>query len=194
MQVKSDKEYVERLKMGDLSAFDALFHKYSEMLYAFALSITRNQYAAEDITQLVFMKVWEKRAQIKEHLSFKSFLFSVAYHETISLLRKEKSEKRRINEYLHFSISQTNETEQSVEFKNIQDIANQVIDQMPEKRKSIFRLSRDQGYTNKEISEKLNISIKTVENQMTSALSSLRQKLGKQDIMEILYFFLILHP
>lgn len=194
MQVKSDKEYVERLKMGDLSAFDALFHKYSEMLYAFALSITRNQYAAEDITQLVFMKVWEKRAQIKEHLSFKSFLFSVAYHETISLLRKEKSEKRRINEYLHFSISQTNETEQSVEFKNIQDIANQVIDQMPEKRKSIFRLSRDQGYTNKEISEKLNISIKTVENQMTSALSSLRQKLGRQDIMEILYFFLILHP
>lgn len=194
MQVKSDNEYAERLKMGDFSAFDALFHKYSEMLYAFALSITRDQFAAEDITQLVFLKVWEKRAQIKEHLSFKSYLFSVAYHETISMLRKEKSEKRRINEYLHFSQSQTNETEQFVEFKSIEGIANQLIDQMPEKRKEIFRLSRDQGYTNKEISEKLNISIKTVENQMTSALNFMRQKLGRQDILEILHYFLILHP
>ncbi|MBC8005911.1 MAG: RNA polymerase sigma-70 factor [Verrucomicrobia bacterium] len=194
MQVKSDNEYVERLKLGDFSAFDALFHKYSEMLYAFALSITRDRFAAEDITQLVFLKVWEKRALIKEHLSFKSFLFSVAYNETISFLRKEKSEKRRINEYVHYSISLTNETEQFVEFKNIEGLANQVIDQMPEKRKEIFKLSRDQGYTNKEISEKLNISIKTVENQMTSALNSLRQKLKRQDIMEILYYLMILQP
>lgn len=194
MEVRSDNEYVERLKSDDFSAFDALFHKYSEMLYAFALSITRDRFAAEDITQLVFLKVWEKRALIKEHLSFKSFLFSVAYNETISFLRKEKSEKRRINEYVHNSISLTNETELFVEFKNIEGIANRLIEEMPEKRKKIFRLSREQGYSNKEISEKLNISVKTVENQMTLALKSLREKLGRHEIIGLLFYYLIFYP
>ncbi|HET6557895.1 MAG TPA: RNA polymerase sigma-70 factor [Prolixibacteraceae bacterium] len=193
MQGKSDNEYVECLKKGDFYAFDALFYKYSEALYAFALSITRNKFAAEDITQLVFLKVWEKRALINERLSFKSFLFSVAYHETISWLRKEKSEQRRINEFVQNSVSQTNETEYSVEYKNIEGLANKIIEEMPEKRREIYILSREQGYTNKEISEKLNISVKTVENQMTSALKSLREQMGKQDIIGVSLYFMIFH-
>jgi len=92
MKVKDDKEYVECLKNDDFSAFDALFHKYSESLYAFALSITRDSFAAEEITQLVFLKVWEKRGQINEHLSFKSFVFSVAYNEAYHWHLKDKSE------------------------------------------------------------------------------------------------------
>jgi len=193
MQVKDDKEYVECLKKDDFIAFDALFHKYSASLYAFALSITRDSFAAEEITQLVFLKVWEKRGQINEHLSFKSFVFSVAYHETISWLRKEKSEKIRIGEFVRISGFQTSETEQTVEFRNIEGLANELIQEMPEKRKEIFILSREQGFSNKEIAEKLGISIKTVENQMTSALKYLREKLGKHDILGLLFYFLTFH-
>jgi len=193
MVVKDDKEYVESLKRDDFVAFDALFHKYSANLYAFALSITRDSFAAEEIAQLVFLNVWEKRGQIKEHLSFKSFLFSIAYHETISWLRKEKSEKMKIGEFVRISGFQTNETEQTVEFRNIEGLANQLIQEMPEKRKEIFRLSREQGFSNKEIAEKLGISIKTVENQMTSALKYLREKLGKHDILGLLFYFLMFY-
>jgi len=181
------------LKKDDFSAFDALFHKYSASLYAFALSITRDSFAAEEVTQLVFLKVWEKREQIKEHLSFKSFLFSVAYHETISWLRKEKSEKTRIGEFVRMSGFQTSETEHTVEFRNIEGLANQLIQEMPEKRKEIFILSREQGFSNKEIAEQLGISIKTVENQMTSALKYLREKLGRHDILGLLFYFLMFH-
>jgi RNA polymerase sigma-70 factor, ECF subfamily len=130
-----DKEYVQSLKRDDLSAFDTLFKKYSENLYAFALSITKEPYIAEEITQLVFIKIWEKRDLIDEHYSFKSFVFSVAYHETISWLRKEKSEKVCIGEFARISGLQTNETEQMVEFRNMEGIANQLIQEMPEKRK-----------------------------------------------------------
>ena len=193
MQIKDDKEYVECLKKDDFIAFDALFHKYSASLYAFALSITRDSFAAEEVTQLVFLKVWEKREQIKEHLSFKSFLFSVAYHETISWLRKEKSERMRIDEFVKIAGFETNETEQVVEFHNIEGLANQLIQEMPEKRKEIFKLSREQGFSNKEIAGKLGISIKTVENQMTSALKYLREKLGKHDILGLLFYFLMFH-
>jgi len=193
MQVIGDKEYVECLKKDDFIAFDALFHKYSPSLYAFALSIAHDSFAAEEITQLVFLKVWEKRGQINEHLSFKSFLFSVAYHETISWLRKEKSEKTRISEFVRMSGFQSSETEQMVEFRNIEELANQLIEEMPEKRKEIFKLSREQGFSNKEIAEQLGISIKTVENQMTSALKYLREKLGRHDILGLLFYFLMFH-
>ena len=191
MQLKGDKEYVECLRKDDLIAFDALFHKYSASLYAFALSITHDFFAAEEITQLVFLKVWEKRGQIKEYLSFKSFLFSVTYHETISWLRKEKSEKMRIDKFVRRSGFQTNETEQTVEYRNIEGLANQLICEMPEKRKEIFILSREQGFSNKEIAEKLGISIKTVENQMTSALKYLREKLGRHDILGLSFYLLM---
>lgn len=193
MQVKGDREYVECLKRDDFSAFDALFHKYSASLYAFALSITRDSFASEEITQLVFLKVWEKRELINEHLSFKSFLFSVAYNETISWLRMEKSQKNRISEFVSRARFQTNETEYAVEFRNIKDLAIQLIEEMPLKRKEIFRLSREQGFSNKEIAEQLGISIKTVENQMTSALKYLREKLGKHDILGLLFYFLMFH-
>lgn len=191
MQYKEDKEYVECLKRDDFFAFDALFHKYSESLYAFALSITRETFAAEEITQLVFLKVWEKRAQINEHLSFKSFLFSVAYNETISWIRKEKSQKRRIGEFLHTTSFSSNETEYSIEFRNIEVLANQLIAELPEKRKEIFILSREQGFSNKEIAERLGISVKTVENQMTSALKYLRLKLEEHQIIGILFYFIM---
>lgn len=193
MEAKTDQEYVECLKKDEFAAFDALFHKYSEKLYAFALSITHDTFAAEEITQLVFIKIWEKRNLINEHLSFKSFLFSIAYHETISWIRKEKSERNRINEFIQISRFHTNETDQTVDFKNIEEIANQLIEEMPEKRKAIFRLSRELGYSNKEIADKLEISIKTVENQMTSALKYMREKLGKNDIIGLLFYFLVFH-
>ena len=193
MKVKEDKVYVEHLKQNDLHSFDALFYKYSTKLYAFALSITRNPFAAEEITQLVFLKIWEKRVTIDEHLSFKSFLFSIAYNETISWLRKEKSEKRRIDKFVHSSGFSTNETEQTIEYRNIEGLANQLIESMPEKRKEIFKLSREQGLSNKEIAEKLEISVKTVENQMTSALKFLREKIGKDDMLGLLFFFITYH-
>jgi RNA polymerase sigma-70 factor (ECF subfamily) len=193
MQLNDDTEYVECLKKDDFVAFDALFRKYSGSLYAFTLSITRNSFAAEEITQLVFLRVWEKRAKINEHLSFKSFLFSVAYNETISWLRMEKSQKRRISEFVNLKGFESNETEQTVEFRDIEGIANQLVQEMPEKRKEIFRLSREQGFSNKEIAEKLSISVKTVENQITSALKYLREKLYKHDILGLLFYFLIFH-
>lgn len=193
MQGKTDADYIQCLKKDDFTAFDVLFHKYAQSLYAFALSITRDTFAAEDITQLVFLKVWENRFRINEFLSFKSFLFSVAYRETISWLRKENSEKRRVDGYAQLVGSLTNETEWSVEFSSMELIANRLIEEMPEKRREIFRLSREHGYSNKEIADMLNISVKTVENQMTSALKYLREKLGRHDILGLLFYFISLH-
>lgn len=193
MLINVDKEYIVKLKSGDITAFDTLFEKYSESIYAFALSITKVPYIAEEITQLVFLKIWEKRLRIDEHQSFKSFIFSIAYNQTISWLRKEKSEKRKINSFVNTSSFSSNETEYKIEFNNINSLANQIIEKFPEKRKYIFKLSREQGLTNKEIAKNLGISVKTVENQMTMALRTLREKLEKNKILGLLFYYIMFH-
>lgn len=193
MQANDDKVNVESLRQGNFAAFDALFKRYSEHVFAFSLSITEDKFAAEEITQLVFIKVWEKRSRIREHLSFKSFLFSVTYFETISWLRKEKSQDRRIAGFGALVTDETRETELAVEFKDLENHAGQLIENLPERRRMIFKLSREQGYTNREIAEKLGISPKTVENQMTEALKYLREKLSEYQILGLLFYFLFLH-
>ena len=188
-----DREYVEALKKDDLSAFDVLFKKYSESLYAFALSISREPYIAEEVTQLVFMKIWEKRSKIEADLPFKSYIFSIAYSETISWIRKINSEDRKKENFRGEIPLISNETSFTIEFNNINSLANQMIECLPEKRKEIFKLSREQGYSNKEIAAMLDISVKTIENQMTSALKTLREKLGKYDILGAFFYFIMFH-
>lgn len=186
MKADKDEKYVEGLKLNDYHAFDFLFHKYSESLYSFVLGITRDSFAAEEVTQIVFIKVWQNKSQIKEYYSFKSFLFSITYHETISWLRKEKSEKRRIGELVKKRGLYSDETEHTIEFRNLEEVANKLIEEMPPKRREIFKLSRESGYSNKEIAEILGISVKTVEGQMTSAIKYLRIKIGENEIFSFL--------
>lgn len=187
MQLFEDKEHVVSMKEGNFLAFNFLFHKYSSSLYAFVLSITRNTFYAEEITHIVFIKVWEKRAAIQEDFSFKSFLFSIAYNETISWLRKEKSEKRRINGYANKSETWNHETGHAVEYSDLDGLISKLIEGMPEKRRKVYRLSRNQGLTNKQIAQNLKISIKTVENQMTLALRYLKEALLKYDVLLVIW-------
>lgn len=191
--MEEDKRYVEALKNGDHEAFDVLFRKYTERVYAFILGITRQQFASEEITQIVFLKVWENRLRIDEHFSFKSFLFSVTYHEIISWLRKEKSEQRKIRNFVSSVNYLSKETEVKIEFRDMVDLTNQLIESFPEKRREIFKLSREHGLSNKEIAQELNISVKTVEGHMTVALKILREKIGKISFSGYLFIFFSEH-
>ena len=168
-----------------------MFKKYAENIFAFILSITKDAFTAEEISQTVFLKVWEKRMLIEDHFSFKSFLFRVTYNETISHLRKVKAEKKRIDTFTSSKLYLSNETEYLVEFRNLESIASQIIENLPEKRKQIFKLSREQGLTNKEIAGYLHLSVKTVENQMSSALKTLKNKLRADGPFGLLFYFVM---
>lgn len=188
--MEADQEYINRLKGDDYASFDMLFKKYVQSIYAFVLSITKNASFTEEITQSVFVKVWEKRTQIEEHYSFKAFLFRVTYHETISFLRKERATKKREGTYSMIRPSLSNETEYQVELWSIESAINEIVDNFPAKRKQIFKMSREQGLTNKEIADRLDISVRTVENQMNSALKVLRKKLGPDHLIGFLFIYI----
>jgi len=185
--LKRVEQYVRALKEGDYAAFDALYHLYAENLFAFVISIAKDRYIAEEITQVVFIKVWEKRCEVKEHYSFKSWLFAITFNETVSYLRKVSAENTKIRKSRRIRDKISNETEYEIEFRNLESHTRKIIESLPEKRKQVFKMSREQGLSNQEISRDLGISVKTVENQMNSALKQIKKELGRRKILSIFF-------
>lgn len=188
----TDRLLVESLKKGDLFAFDQLFTKYSQKLYYFAKSYLDSKEDAEGLVQDVFLKIWEKRRELKEHLSFNAYLYTVTFNAIRKYFRKKTREKKYLDNYLENFDGTHNETAMDIEYNNLRELADKAIEKLPEKRKMVFLLSRHEGLNNEEIANRLQISKNTVENQMTQALKFLREKLGKETILSILFYYLFI--
>lgn len=167
---------VDSLKNGDDKAYDHLMEIYHHKLSVYAYSLIKNVYVAEDIVQNVFVKIWENRKRLKSNLSIKSFLYKSVYNEFIDQYRKNQSLVTLEKMYFDALTSVVLEVDsESIDRKII--IINEEIQKLPPKCKEVFILSKKEGLTNIEIAEHLEISIKTVEAQITKAFSILRSNL-----------------
>ena len=181
-ETNADYKLVKSLKKGDLYAFDKLFSKYSKKLFYFAKGYLGSKEDAEGLVQEVFLLVWNKRKELKEHLSFNAFLYTVTYNCIRKYFRKKGREKKYLDKFLEDYDGKHNKLVTDIEYNNLLELANKAIEKLPEKRKLIFQLSRHKGLSNKEIAERLDISKKTVENQIHSALKFLREQFGKETL------------
>ena len=188
----ADYKLVKSLKKGDLFAFDQLFSKYSKKLYYFAKGYLGSKEDAEGLIQEVFLLVWDKRKELKEHLSFNAFLYTVTYNAIRKYFRKKARAKKYLDKFLEDYDGKHNKTIADIEYNNLQELANKAIEKLPEKRKLIFQLSRHKGLTNMEIARKLNISKKTVENQIHTALIFLREQFGKEILFTPFFYWLFI--
>jgi len=188
----ADYKLVKSLKKGDLFAFDQLFSKYSKKLYYFAKGYLGSKEDTEGLVQEVFLLVWDKRKELKEHLSFNAFLYTVTYNAIRKYFRKKARAKKYLDKFLEDYDGKHNKTIADIEYNNLQELANKAIEKLPEKRKLIFQLSRHKGLTNMEIARKLNISKKTVENQIHSALKFLREQFAKGTLLTLLFYYLFI--
>ena len=188
-----DSETIKQFKADDMSAFDIIYRKYSKKLYRFAYSIIKVKPDAEGIVHEVFIKVWENRNRIDEYLSFESYLFTITYNTTISFIRKRVKE----NKYIEYLKSIQNPSIQSkiipeIEYKELKDKSEKIIGLLPSRQKQIYKLSREEGLTYKEIAAKLTISVNTVETHMERALKSIREKLGDVSIVLLILYYLFI--
>ena len=188
----ADYELVKSLKKGDLFAFDQLFSKYSKKLYYFAKGYLGSKEDAEGLVQEVFLMVWNKRKELKEHLSFNAFLYTVTYNAIRKYFRKKARAKKYLDKFLEDYDGKYNKTVTDIEYNNLLELANKAIEELPEKRKLIFQLSRHKGLSNMEIAKRLDISKKTVENQIHSALKFLREQFGKETLFTLLFYYLFI--
>ncbi|GBF21660.1 MULTISPECIES: RNA polymerase sigma factor [Arenibacter] len=166
----------ERLISGDCKAYDFLMDTYYQSLCAYAQSLCHDHALAEDIVQNVFVKIWVKRKKINPDFSIKSYLYKSVYNEFISQYRKTKPVLYLEKKYFE-AIDVVAEIEPE-ELEGLIKLMNAEIDNLPSKCKEIFLMNKKEGLTHTEISEYLNISIKTVEGHITRAFKILTEKLG----------------
>jgi len=171
--------------------FDAIYRKYSRRVFQFAVSILKTQDDAEEIVQEVFLRIWEKRKDIQEHLSFKSYLFTITYNTSISLIRKRIRETRYVNSIHSIQVPPDLHTPSSdMEYLELKKKVEETIEKLPDRQRQTYLMSRKEGLSYREIADKLGVSVNTVENHMVKALRFLREKLGKNSLMMLLFFYL----
>jgi len=179
-------DLIRKLKKGDLLSFDELYLKYYKKVYLFARGILKSHEDAENLVQDVFIKIWEKHQDLDENQSFESFLFTVTYNASISLLRKKLSEKNFLEEWFRRQQKEKQISDES----DHQDLINttlHLIEKLPVRRRQVFLLSREEGLTYSEISRKLGISVNTVENHIAASLKFLRRHF--EDALVVTLFF-----
>ncbi|MDG1942005.1 MAG: RNA polymerase sigma factor [Flavobacteriaceae bacterium] len=168
------KYFIEKLQEGDEEAFKELVEKYSDALFGYALSLSGNHHTANDLIQEVFISTFEFRKKLNHKYSIESFLYKSTYNKFIDLYYKNKS-RSKLHEQYYLILNQLlikSEDNSLILIKMSREIEN-----LPKKIKEIFVLSKTNGYTNLEISKTLNISIKTVESNITKGYKILRKKL-----------------
>ncbi len=167
-------------------AVDQLFNDYYRDLCHKAFRILNNKEIAEDIVQDVFFKLWESRKKINIKISLKAYLNRMVFNESISYLRKNKA---LIDFSDELEVEDTSAIpDELIEQKDLKKIIDSAINKLPPACKTIFLLSRIDELSYKQISEKLDISIKTVENQMGKALKILRQSIKYDFVLFAIYF------
>ncbi|MCZ4243186.1 RNA polymerase sigma factor [Pedobacter punctiformis] len=178
-------EQIFGIKSGSLQAFQSAYQLHHGKLYAYILKKTGSAYLAEEVVQLTFIRLWEKRQNLSLDYSLAAQIFKMGGSILIDQLRKEAVSKKHLKEIVPMEILHIDE--QSENAQNLE----LAINQMAPMRKKVFKLSKIEGYSYKEIAEELSISPKTVENHISKALKQLRAALSSFFSIVAVFSFLI---
>ncbi len=184
--MKTEKEIVEDVKEGKASAFDKLYEAYCNRLYFFAFSILKSKEDTEEVVQNTFFKIWEKRKSIDSNYAFKSFLFTIAYNIIVDLLR-ERLKERKYREIIMDKATSNYNLEEAIEFGDLLVQVQKIVTELPARKNEIYQLSRVNHLSYSEIAEKLNISVKTVENSINFSMNFIKKRLGNDSLIILLY-------
>lgn len=183
-----NSQLIQELILGNPKAYNYLVNNYHHKLCVYAYSFTHDHDLAEDIVQNVFMRIWNKRKNLKDDFSITNFLYKSVYNEFIDQYRSQKSFYPLEKKYID-SINTIVESEDENSIERIIKIVKKEIQNLPPKCKEIFLLSKEDGLTNIEIAEYKNISIKSVEAHITKAFSLLRSALGEKADIYLFFMF-----
>lgn len=173
----AENELLDALREGDQAAFDEIYQRHWDGMFHSAYALLKDRDASLDILQEIFIWLWQHREQVAITSSLKTYLSSSVYYKAANYIRQGKIRRAFFEELKTVRIEQTEEDQ--LEIKELKSIIKQHTSRLPEKCRQVYYLSRNEHLSNKEIAEKMGISVKTVENQMTIALRRLRTSLKK---------------
>ena len=170
-----------RIAAGDQQAFERLFREHYRPLCAFAVQYVKDSDRAQDLVQELFTRLWQDRERTSITTSIKAYLFTSVRNRCLNAVAAT-GRLRSLDEEVDDRIAEDERSEE--EHTDRAARVQAAIEALPEERRKVFRLSRDEGLKYQEIADRLGISIKTVENQMGKALKTLREELA--DLLPLL--------
>lgn len=179
---EDSNKWVKQIRNGNKKAFENLFDEYFDELHRFVWSYVEREDIAEEIVQEVFVKVWKQRHKLDPNRKIKSFLYQVARNLSIDFLRHRsrvlewQDEKKALHKFSNNPTFLDDKLDKQMKLEDVK----KAIQQLPERRRLIFVLSRYNRMTYKEIAETLDISVNTVETQIVRALKMLREKFSSR--------------
>ncbi|MES2650521.1 MAG: RNA polymerase sigma-70 factor [Bacteroidota bacterium] len=186
----SDLELISLLQRGDQSAFTQIYNTYWEKLFYIAAKKLSDEAEAEESVQDIFLKLWDNRAKLHIQENFEKYLVSAVHYQIIN--RRQKALRRAIIEQKigaatdeELKLSQMPDLSMEY-FEELQTRLDKVVFSLPAKCQLVFKMSRNEEYTNKKIAAELNISEKAVEKHVTHALKVLKKNLGPTAVLILL--------
>lgn len=189
LQNIDDQELFLLIQQDDYKAYEELYNRYWKRLYVTAVKKTGCNEDAMDLVQELFIEFWEKRARTIITISFSAYLISSLYYKIFHYFRHKGIAQRHIRNFLEFSelnsetmfqLDSISQQETVQEFEHLQRIIDQAIEDMPERMRQVFQMTRTGDHSVSEIAEALNISSQTVKNHTGNAMQRLRKVVQKQ--------------
>jgi RNA polymerase sigma-70 factor, ECF subfamily len=179
-----ENDLLPQIRQGSIGAFEKLYFDMQPRLFAFSRKFIDDSESARDIVQEIFFEFWENRQTTIIKTSVNAYLFRTLHNKCMNYIRDMKVHEKYTN-YIDIKLKEAElvffdhdqESYKSIFFKEIQDIFQTSVDSLPESCREVFQLSRVEGLSCKEIANKLNISVRTVENQIYKALKILKVNL-----------------
>ncbi|WP_437920336.1 RNA polymerase sigma factor [Sphingobacterium sp. LRF_L2] len=168
-------EHIKAIKEDDHKAFQQVYEEYHVQIYGFILQRTKSTYVAEEVTQLTFIKFWKQREILSDRLGVNVQLFGMARQVMIDVLRKEATRFKYEGDSAETPF--TDSLIDAIESKDLLQLMERDIQNMPKMRRLVFELSRKQGLSHKEIAQLFSITPKAVEQHIGKALLQLKQHL-----------------
>jgi RNA polymerase sigma-70 factor (family 1) len=181
----SDQQLASLLKEGDELAFTEIYNRHWKFLFSAAYNALRHKEDSLDICQSVFMWVWENHKSITITTNLQSYLYTAIKYKVANLIRQGKVRESLLDDVMVSEIRM--DEKQELEIKELKHFINQLVNELPDKCRDVFLLSREEHLSHKQIAERLGISEKTVDDHITRALKKLRDPLGK---MASIFLFL----
>lgn len=182
------KHIVRLIKAGDAEAFEAVFKKYYLPLLNLAVGILKEEGQAEEQVQEVFTKLWERRAKLDDDLRLFPYLLTSVRNRCYNYVRDQSVADKYVFHKLQEYRDQIFNDDYATYDDDVIEKLYIAIEQMPDKCREVFKLSRFEGLSHKQIAEKLSISTKTIENHITKAMKILKTEL----LFIIIYFISLL--
>ena len=175
-----EKKLLEQVARGSETAFRLLYDIHHQRIYSFALFLTHSEVLAEEVTQEIFIKIWNHRTELSEIRQFDAWLKTLVRNQCYTFLNRLAKERLILQEINEQNTEGSNFTEENILFSDYSRLLQQLLDRLPEQQRKVFILSRQEGIKHEEIARQMGLSINTIKSHMKAALRNIRHIIGSQ--------------